>query len=396
MSKAFEKPEEFSIFSLLKLIKFNRRFIALFILVFLVVVIGYSFIQPHKYEAYATLLPPEEKGGSSGLGSFIQSVSGGGGLVLGAMGKGNKSQVFKDILQSRTVAKYIADKLDLYNDPRFASPSKEMIYDHIRALITIEVDNSGLVTVAATSSTPYFPGRKDMDSAAVISAKIANTAIEGLDFVLREKNVSSSRKTREYIEGELIGYRKKLDSMERELEVFQSANKVLGLEDQISALVNQAITIGTELNKAIIDLTLAEQEYSYDSPKVKAYKQAVEKLKTQYEKVQSGGLIDNDEFSIPLKNVPELLREYTNLVRDIEIIEKVIIYLETQRHQEAIQEERDIPVVEALDKAYTPQFRAAPNRKLMLVLGFFIATFLALLIIVVRAYIKGMIFVKKE
>lgn len=380
---------EFTFRNIFQLIKLHKKFVSLFIIIFLIAAFIYSLIVPYEYQAIATVLPSKQSSGGSGLSSFLQGLSGGGEISFGSIGKANQSQVNAEILKSRAVAKYVVEKLELKNTPDFNSLSDEQIYDAIRSMLDVDVLRSGIIEVISIVETSYFPSSSDKDSASILAANIANTAIEGLDNVIRMKNVSSAKRTRMYIEGELLNYRKRLDSIEGVLEKFQSENKVLEIDEQTGAILNQAISLGADLTEAEIKLNFARQEYDESSSTVRALKKQVEFLRSQYEKIQKGGLISTDAFSIPLKDVPRLTRIFTNLVRDRKIIEKVILYLETQRHQEAIQEERDIPVVEQLDIAVPPEVRSAPSRKLMLILAFILSSFLAVTFIVIRASYKG-------
>ena len=56
----------------------------------------------------------------------------------------------------------------------------------------------------------------------------------------------------------------------------------------------------------------------------------------------------------------------------------VISYLETQRHQEAIEEEKAIPIIEVLDYAIKPDKRFAPKRGTILIVSTFVTTIVVL------------------
>jgi len=180
-----------------------------------------------------------------------------------------------------------------------------------------------------------------------------------------------------------------LDSTDKLIEEFQNKNQVLEIEAQTTAIIGNAVNIGAELSKAELELQLKLQEFSSNSPAVQPYRQLVETLKSQYQSIQRGGIIKSDDFSIPLKQVPKLIREYRDLIRDQKILEQVNLYLETQNYQEAIQEASDITTVEPLDLAMIPITNSSPNRKMMLIMGFFLSLSIALVVVSVRAFIQG-------
>jgi uncharacterized protein involved in exopolysaccharide biosynthesis len=89
------------------------------------------------------------------------------------------------------------------------------------------------------------------------------------------------------------------------------------------------------------------------------------------------------------------MKEYANLIRDQKILEQVKLFLETQKYQESIQEESDVPTVEVLDSAQIPKIRISPNRKIMLVLAFFLSLTGASLFLIIRGVVKQNL-IKKE
>jgi uncharacterized protein involved in exopolysaccharide biosynthesis len=75
---------------------------------------------------------------------------------------------------------------------------------------------------------------------------------------------------------------------------------------------------------------------------------------------------------------------YLNLVRDIKILEQVNAYLESQRMQESIQEERDVPTIQVIDPALAPEKRSAPSRVWMVLLGGAVSFLIGIMYLVLR------------
>ncbi len=384
----------FSLENIFSVCKVHKKFIILFISISVILTGAYSLIVPQQFSATATILPPEENQGGGGLSSFLQSISGG--ISLGGLAKGTKIELYLEMLQSRSVAKYIVKKCKLEQYKDFQFENKDILYDVVANLLDVEANRSGLMIVNATISTPYFPNQKDKIIAAKLSASIANAAVGGLDLINRNNKNYKAQKKKDFISGVLSQNLKKLDSIDAEIEKFQKANKILALDEQTQAILDNAVNIGTELSKAEVQLGIANQEYKSKSPRLKAYQQKFENLKNQYRRVQLGGLTSTDKFSIPLTNIPKLIRVYTNLLRDQKILTQVILYLQTQKFQEALQAESNIPTVQALDRAYSPYKRSSPSRVLMVVLGFFLSSFIAISFVIIRAFRKGQLFFNKD
>lgn len=393
--KLFNHPKEFTLYNLLLLVKLNKIFVVITIFAFTVVLIVISFIVPQHYVASCSLLPPKKDGGSAGLSSFIQNFTGGG-LNFGSMGQSDQSKVFGEIIKSRTVAEYIIEKIQLKKNKSFTGISNENLVGYIVGSLIVDVDKSGLIYVSSDVATGYFPSASEGKQASKFAAELANSAVEGLDMVIRNRSMSSAKQSKEYVEKEIESYLTKLDSIETRLEEFQKSNKVLAIDEQTQAIVTQAIEVGSQLAKADLEKNLALLEYQPNSPQYQFYNRQRELLGEQYRKIQSGGLTKDESFSIPLDDVPKLIKEYTTLFRERKIIEQVLLYLETQRHQEAIQEKRDLPVVEVLDKAYPPEEKYSPKRSLMVLLGVILSLIFSIIYISFKAFQSGTIYLEES
>lgn len=387
MSENIEiKPEEFSLITVFKLLKYNLKFYISFVLAICVIIVAYSLIMPFTYSTGASILPPKKDGGGGGLSSYIQSMAGG--LDLGGIGQTEQSKLFESILKSRTVFEFIIEDTKLKEMPKFKDVSEEKLIKFVSSSISTESDKAGIIYINTSYKTSYFPDKNEQNEAAKLAASLANSAIKGLDKIVRNRNLSSAKKSKEYIESQLVNYRVKLDSVSNEMETFQKQNKVISIDDQAKAVVTQAIEMGSLLAKSELEYNLAKMEFSEDSPRLIFYKEQYDLMGEQFKKIQSGGITNNDAFAIPLDSIPTLMKEYTDLFRQRKIYEQVIMYLETQHHQEAIQEKRDIPIVEVLDNAKTPEERSSPNRFAMLVVTFFVANILGILVIIIRAFMN--------
>ncbi len=380
------KPEEFSLITVFKLIRLNLKFFISFIVILCIIVAAYSFIMPFTYSSNTSILPPKKES-NGGLSSYLQSVAGN--LDFGGMGQSEQSKLFYSILSSRAVCEYIIDSLRLKDRPEFKNFNDDKLYKFVSNLISTESDKAGVIYISATCQTGFFPSSEEKLETAKFAAQIAKYAVLGLDYIVRERNLSSAHQSKEYIESQLITYREKLDSISNKMEDFQKENKVISLDEQAKAIVTQAIELGTQLTKSELEYNLAKMEFSNESPRLKFYQEQVNLLNDQYNKIQSGGITGNDAFSIPLDSIPTLMKDYADLYRQRKIYEQVIMYLETQHHQEAIQEKRDIPIVEVLDKARIPDERSSPNRVAMLTVTFILANILATFIIIIKSFYKG-------
>ncbi len=367
--------------SILVKLKKSKAKIALSIFSIVALVMVYAFIMPHTYKANSSVMPPEKSSGGS-LNSFLQNV--GGMIDLGGGGQADsKSKLMKSILASRSVAEKIYDKLELKDNILFKEFKKQDAIGFIPTLFEVEIEKSGIIVVSGVMSTGYLPNEKEKKAASEMSYKLTNVAIDALNEVMIEKSSSTARNSRMYVENEIRKYKIQLDSVSTELEKFQNENKVLALEEQTTAIVSQVMEINSLLTETKIKLNLAKIQYAENSPQISSLQSQVDFLQRQSNELQAG---NDDEFSISLNSVPNLTRKYLELFRDKTIFMSVLTYLETQKHQEAIQEEKDIPVVQVLDTAIEPSKRFSPSRAKILFISLFVTTVIVLLVFLVLSY----------
>lgn len=371
--------------NILKVIKLNIKSVISIVIILDILLVIYSFVMPQMFRSELVIMPPQSSNGSS-LSSFISSL-GGAGLSIGGVGE-NKSVLYGDLFKSKAVSQKVINRLGLDTLKQFEVFNSIELQSIVSNLLEVKVDKSGLIRISCELKTDYLPEENEIEQTKELVKEITNSFAYSLDEVLNEKNSSSAKASRVYIENEISKYRSKLDSVSKELQKFQEENNVLEIEEQTQAIVKNAIEIGSQIIEFENELNLTKLQMNPNSSRINILEDQIRLLKEQYNRIQDGGL-NEDNFSIPLSKVPDLARRFADLYRDREIIEKVLLYLETQRHQEFIQEEKDTPIIEILDYAYKPLKKSAPQRSLMLVLGTIIFSVFTCVFVVYRAYKKG-------
>lgn len=377
---------ELNFSKIIQVLKINSKKLVLTILILDILLISYSFIMPQMFKSELVIMPPKNSSSGSTLSNFISSL-GGAGLSIGGVGE-SKSGLFADILKSKTVANKVSKRLSLDTLPMFSKFNELELQNLLSSMIETKVDKSGLIRLVCELKTGYLADENEIEFTKNLVKELTDAFGIALDEVLQDKNNSSAKSSRIYIENEINKYKIKLDSVAVALQKFQEENNVLEIEEQTQAIVKNAIDLGSKILEYENELNLAKLQMNPNSSSIKILEDQVQLMKSQYSRIQDGGLAD-DNFSIPLSKVPDLARRFADLYRDREIVEKVLLYLETQRHQEFIQEEKDTPVIEILDYAYKPIKKSAPQRSLMLILGTIIFFIFTSIFIVYKAYKKG-------
>ncbi|GAB4294972.1 MAG: hypothetical protein Kow0098_16920 [Ignavibacteriaceae bacterium] len=336
------------------------------------------FIYPFTYESEVKILPPPESGDLSGLGSLLsgQDFSS---LIMGGITNFN-SQLYIEILKSRSAAEYVVRKHNL--EEYFDSDNFQSAVQRLQDKLSVDLSKEGIVTLSVELSTSPFPiFTEQKDSVRNFAAQLSNTYVEALDKINREKLSSRSRNARKYIEGQIVITKAKLDSVEKALVEFQKKNKAVSLPEQVKAAIDAAAELKAEIIKTEVELGYLKNSLKGNNKTVLALNEKLQQLNKQYSKMESGG----EDYLVAFGDVPELGREFAELMREIKIQNEVYILLQQQYYKEKIQENRDLPTVDILDEAIPPLKPVSPRIIYSTVLGSVFIFLLVSLVLIIQA-----------
>ncbi len=312
------------------------------------------FIYPVTFNSPATVLPPENKSQMGSLGSLLGGTDLSG-LLTGGLSNAN-SQLYREILKSRSAAEYVVRKHDLirYFDVKSEFEAAKKLSDKLN----IEINKEGILTVSVDVSSSLIPMVfDDLDSVKRFSAVLTNSYIEALDKINRDKLTSKAKRARIYIEEQLNTTRIKLDSVETALMNFQEKNKAISLPEQVTAAIESAAKLKSEIIKTEIEIGLLRTNLSEDSKELQSLLKKQRQLQAQYDKLDTG----NQDYLLAFREVPELGKEMATIWREVKIQNEVYMLLQQQYYKEKIQENRDLPTVEVLDIAIPPLRKSSPK-----------------------------------
>ncbi|MFA4924249.1 MAG: GNVR domain-containing protein [Ignavibacteriaceae bacterium] len=311
------------------------------------------FVYPVTFSSGISILPPE-KNNTNGLSSLLQASEIAG--IPNLNMSGANSQLYAEIIKSRTAAEYVVSKLKLRD--YFNAKTEEEASYKLMKLLSIEVTKEGIIELSVPVSTSLF-GRilSQTDSMRNLSASISNTYAEALDKINREKLSSKAKKARVYIEAQLKEIKTQLDTSETALMEFQKKNKTISLPEQMKAGIETAAKIKSEMISTEINLGLLSKNLNENNPSIISLHAKHQQLKDQLQKLESL----NQDILLSFSDAPTLAAKLSSLVRDVKIFNEVYLMLQQQYFKEKIQENRDLPTVEILDAAIPPEKPVSPR-----------------------------------
>lgn len=335
------------------------------------------FVYPISFSSAVTVLPPET-GTQPGLSSLLSGADFSG-MLTGKVGGAN-AQLYLEIIKSRTASEYVVRKLNLVN--YYNAKSEQEAVERLAADLSAEVSKEGIIKLSVEVKTPLFARfSSSVDSVSLLSAKIPNTFVEALDKLNREKLISKAKRTRLYLEEQLTITKAQLDSSEIRLMEFQKQNKTISLPDQVKASIESAAKLKSEIVNNEIQLGLLSNNLKEDNEIFVSLKTKLNELKNQYSKLETG----NKDYLLAFKDMPEVGLQLAGLLRESKINNEVYLLLQQQYYKEKIQENRDLPTIEILDKAIIPLKPKSPRLVFATAMG---GMFVFLLMCVAAVYIE--------
>lgn len=312
------------------------------------------FIYPRTYQATVSILPPEQENSLGGFGALLGS--GDFSNLLGGGMSSASSQLFVEILKSRTAALYVVKKNNLVEFLN-ADDSIEAA-EKLQKSLNTDITKEGIVNLNVDVKSAFIPLIfSDSDSLKRLSALLSNSFIEALDSINREKLSSKARNARIYIEEQIQETKALLDSAEVALMNFQSKNKTIAIPEQVKAAIEASAQIKSEIIQTEMQLGLIKSDASENSRIVTALNKKLQELKNQYSQFETG----SEDYLLAFKDLPTLGKDLAGLLREVRIQNEVYVLLQQQYYKEKIQENREIPTVEILDEAIPPKKPVAPR-----------------------------------
>lgn len=316
-----------------------------------------SLLMTSLYRAEATLLP---LGKSSGVGeggtllahmaaTAVQSGLG------GFSGAGDAvSSRLKIILTSRTLAKRVITKFDLMKDlyPREeVSPPLDDVAEGLSKSILVEKNvETSLISVSSISEIPE------------LSTKIVNCYLQELADYINENALTTAKRNRIFIQGQLERNKEELLNSGKELASFYATNKIS----------NVVPTVDVSLTPEPSPTSSREQSSGGGEIEKK-----MERLEEQIEKTKM------------VKDVPQQVYLQYLIVRR-ELLGQMNLLLAQQHEMAKIQESKEDLNFQIIDWARVPKIRFKPARRQIVVLSFVSSLFFGVLCAFFREYWRKM------
>lgn len=332
-----------------------RKFIALSGLAGAVLLGVISFLLPSWYTASTTIFPPEQTA-MMPYAMLMQQLSA---PMMGQVGGVAPGTIYIEMLKSRTVSEQIIKEFDLMK--RYKAHRIEEAIDGLHSHLGFTLQDNGLLFMTVEDRDPQR------------AADMANRMVALLDQTSRKLKETSAARTAEFVHRQLVEREQMLAQAEDSLKNFQQAHNTVDMDEQlksamdiITSLSSRAIALETEMEIMTHYTSKNSEEYQRKHTEYEGVVAQLRKLKSD----SRGSNHDVVRSYIPtLHDVPDVALEYVRLKREVEIQDTVFTMLTNEYEKARIEEARDTPVVQVLDRAEKPSLRSRPKRKIFAIVG---------------------------
>ena len=305
---------------------------------------------PLWYKATAVILPPATES------SPFQALGILGEVGLGSLVGGDQTlNRYLALLKSNRLLQKVATKYRLQERYR-AENMEETIDVLLKRNMKLEVGDEMQISVSTWD--------QDQDQV----AEMTNYVIFCLDSLNIVLSSSSARNNRQFIESRVEEVLNSLDLLQSQLVELMEKEGILSLPDQVTVGVQIAAELKAQITLKEIELEIAEKSFRPGDPKIRELHHEVESLRNKYHEFFVG---DAEERVVPsFTKVPELTSRFERLQRETQYYSKLLEFIGPQYEQAKIEEVKDIPTLQVLDKAVRPEKKARPRRTIIVLTTF--------------------------
>lgn len=353
------------------LVKWKKFLIALLLPFMIITYLGIYFLIEEQYDSSALLVPAEDAtmGGIAGLiGNFGANLP----FDIGAASS-PEMDMYNTIIYSRTNLQNIIDKFDLYKVYKLSPKVKDYKKKAIETL-------SGSISASETEFSAYeLTVRANSPQ---LSADIANYIIKLLNEKLIELRTEKSKNNRIFLGERVDEIRWNLKNAEDSLMFFQEESGILEPEEQFKGIVAAFTSLETELITKQIEKSILEKLRGSNSPQVTSINIEVNEFKKRLKEMKKYG---TPEGIIPsIESMPENAMSYYRLFREVEINSKILEFVLPLYEQAKIEEKKDIPTLQVIDRAIPPEKKSFPPRTIFTLLITFSVFLIAFVFILMK------------
>lgn len=355
-----------SVFDVLLFIAKYRRLLVLTPIFSGTIFLFISFTLPNVYRSNTKLLPPQQN--QSAASAMLSQLGGLAGGASSALGIKNPNDLYVAILKSRTVSDKLIQRFNLkerYNQKYLENTRKKL--DQQTSIIS---GKDNIISIDVEDEDPK------------IAAEIANAYVEELSLLTSKFALTEASQRRVFYEKQLDLSKERMIAAENILSSNIPNSGLISVDTQSKAILETTAKLRASISAKEIQIKSIQTFHTPNSPQYKSAYQELNSMKNELEKLESGSnkasaeQLENQNFANGKKNVQSGTSNF-QLLRDVKYNQMLYELIAKQYELAKIDEAKDMPSIQVLDRAIEPEYKFKPRRGLMTIAGFFLGLIFA-------------------
>jgi len=327
-----------------------------------------SLAMAPTFNSTVTIMPPEQQ--QSSVAAMLGQM-GGLAALAGAGAMKTQADLYVGILESRTISDNLVQRFKLQQ--RY---DKKTVEETRRELANNRSINSGkkdgMIAITVSDEEPKF------------AAEMANGYAEELMKISQALNLTEAAQRRAFLETQLKEAKESLANAEVALRKTQERTGMLQPDAQVKAIISSAAELKGTIAAKEVEMKAMRSFATSSNPAYVRAQEELRGLQAQLAKLEKSQSASEGDFMVPTSRIPGVAVDYVRNVREVKYYETIFELLAKQYEMAKIDEARDLPTIQILDKAVPAERKSKPQRALITIAGFIGGALLGIWIAFVR------------
>jgi tyrosine-protein kinase Etk/Wzc len=362
-----KKIEQRNILDLLLILSVKKRLILLSVFACGLLGTVVAFMVPSKYTSTTVIMPPQQQQASTAM-ALLGQLQGIPGLASQSLGIKTQIDPYVGILSGRTIADELINRFDLrkiYKEKTLTETRKELA-DYT----TFNSTKYGLIEISVEDRDPKR------------AADLANAYVDCLQEQNSRLAVTEASQRRLFFEREVEKEKNHLSEAEAFLKKMQEQKGIFQVSSQFEAVIRSMAQMRAEITASEVNLQRLKAGATKDNPEVLRQEIELKALRDQLQKLEanSGERSQGDPL-MPTTMVPEAELEYRRNLREVKYHEALFEALAKQYEMARIDEAKESPVIQVVDRAIPADKRTSPKRSIYIGLSVLLGAFIGITLV---------------
>ena len=351
-----------------------KKFLIINLLIVTIIATVVSFLIPEKFRS-STSIMIQDSGASSMLGGVLQDFGSVFSKAFSGGGGSSEDKLF-GFLGSNKLAEKIIKKFNLVDYYEVEKYKRDKTLKFFRKDFQFDLDDNGFIVISMIHKNPK------------ISAEIVNYAVDELNKMNQQYATVYAKKYREFVEQRYNKNLEDLSNAETNLENFQKKYKIYAIPEQLEVSFKAYAELESNLALKELEKDFAKEAFGKDNPNYTKIEKQVSLLRNKIRNLKAGKSTDENSIVFyPLKNLPQIQKEYLEYYREIEIQTKLLEFTLPMYEQAVMEEQKNIPTVTVIDKGVPAELKDSPKKAFIILSVFFLMLFILIPMVIRGEYI---------